>query len=215
MLDVTCKELSEISVEYCFGDTVDTTTNSTVLAVYNHLLESVKVVALEITDIVPTYTTITIYFTCNSPLYTHPNYLDDIINATDITLTCKDTQTFEIEVDYSGEDMDYICKTLSLSKKECIELHANKPYSIAMLGFRPYFPYLLGLDKKLTLARRENPRLHVKKGSVAIGSNQTGIYPEDSPGGWHIIGYTEFDNFEKLRPSDIVIFREVKDLDVD
>jgi allophanate hydrolase subunit 1 len=28
----------------------------------------------------------------------------------------------------------------------------------------------------------------VAAGSVAIGGRQTGIYPQESPGGWHVIG---------------------------
>jgi allophanate hydrolase subunit 1 len=32
------------------------------------------------------------------------------------------------------------------------------------------------------------PRLQVFKGSVGLAGKQTGIYPQDSPGGWNIIG---------------------------
>ncbi len=31
----------------------------------------------------------------------------------------------------------------------------------------------------------------VPAGSVAIGGNQTGVYPFASPGGWHLIGHSE------------------------
>ena len=43
--------------------------------------------------------------------------------------------------------------------------------------------------------RKTTPKLNVKKGSVAIGGQQTGIYPQDSPGGWHIIGNSPIELF--------------------
>jgi len=214
MLSFTYKEISETCIEYTFGITIDKKTSDTVLATYNYLLTKLDFKILKISDIIPTYTSIAIHFTYTSPLFNNPEYLNSIIQTTDVSIEAKDIQSFEIDVDYSGEDMEYICKKLDLSQESIIVLHANKPYSIAMLGFRPYFPYLLGLDEKLTQPRRDNPRLHVKKGSVAIGAGQTGIYSEDSPGGWHIIGHTNFDDFEKLRPGDIIIFRAIKDKDV-
>ena len=32
------------------------------------------------------------------------------------------------------------------------------------------------------------PRPRVEKGAVGLAGKQTGIYPQPSPGGWHIIG---------------------------
>ena len=46
------------------------------------------------------------------------------------------------------------------------------------------------------LDRKTTPDLNVKKGSVAIGGNQTGIYPQDSPGGWHTIGNSPIELFD-------------------
>ncbi|MEP7072089.1 MAG: carboxyltransferase domain-containing protein, partial [Verrucomicrobiota bacterium] len=33
-------------------------------------------------------------------------------------------------------------------------------------------------------------RTHVPAGSVAIAARQAGIYPQESPGGWNVIGRT-------------------------
>ncbi len=65
-----------------------------------------------------------------------------------------------------------------------------------MIGFLPGFLYLGGLPKQLHMNRKEKPRLHVAKGSVAIGGEQTGIYPMASPGGWQIIGRTPLTLFD-------------------
>ena len=65
------------------------------------------------------------------------------------------------------------------------------------------------LNQKLILPRRASPRNLVKKGSVAIGSEQCGIYAENSPGGWHIVANTAFDDFAELKAGDKIIFEEV------
>ena len=56
------------------------------------------------------------------------------------------------------------------------------------IGFLPGFLYLGKLDDKLKFPRKTNPSINYKAGSVGIAENQTGIYPDVSPGGWNIIG---------------------------
>jgi inhibitor of KinA len=51
------------------------------------------------------------------------------------------------------------------------------------------------LDATLQLPRKDAP-VAVKAGSVGIAGLQTGIYPVDSPGGWHIIGRTPLQLFD-------------------
>jgi inhibitor of KinA len=70
-----------------------------------------------------------------------------------------------------------------------------------MLGFAPGFAYLAGLDPRLVTPRRSTPRARVPAGSVAVGGEHTGIYPFDSPGGWHVIGRTPLRLFEPGRPA--------------
>ena len=69
-----------------------------------------------------------------------------------------------------------------------------------MIGFLPGFLYLGGLDRKLHIPRKANPDPKIDAGSVAIGGSQTGIYPYDSPGGWHVIGKTPINIFDKTTP---------------
>ncbi|MEF3079378.1 5-oxoprolinase subunit PxpB [Winogradskyella poriferorum] len=94
-----------------------------------------------------------------------------------------------------GIDLEAFSKEKQLSKNEVIELHSSAIYTIFFIGFLPGFLYLGGLDEKLYLDRKSTPNLDIKKGSVGIGGNQTGIYPKNSPGGWHIIGKTPIDFF--------------------
>ncbi|GAB4162223.1 MAG: 5-oxoprolinase subunit PxpB [Winogradskyella sp.] len=94
-----------------------------------------------------------------------------------------------------GIDMDEFSIKKNLSKEEIIQLHSEASYMIYFIGFLPGFLYLGGLNKKLHLDRKSTPNLNVEKGAVGIGGNQTGIYPQNSPGGWHIIGKTPLEFF--------------------
>lgn len=86
-----------------------------------------------------------------------------------------------------------------LSEVDLIQLHTKPLYTIYGMGFLPGFLYLGGLSDKLFMPRKETPSLNIAKGSVAIGGSQTGIYPQNSPGGWHIIGRTPISIFDSNR----------------
>jgi len=108
----------------------------------------------------------------------------------------------EIPVCYGGDggpDLADVARLAKLDEREVIARHAAGSYRVAMLGFAPGFPYLLGLDRTLHAPRRANPRTRVPAGSVAIGGAQTGIYPRELPGGWQIIGRTPLALFDAAR----------------
>jgi len=89
-----------------------------------------------------------------------------------------------------GPDLEEVAKYHQISPEEVIRLHCSKPYFIYMIGFMPGFPYMGELPEALITPRLKTPRLSVPAGSVAIAQRQTGIYPMESPGGWHILGRT-------------------------
>ncbi|WP_372752454.1 5-oxoprolinase subunit PxpB [Mariniflexile sp.] len=89
-----------------------------------------------------------------------------------------------------GIDLEAISVEKNLSKESIIKLHSEAIYTVFFIGFLPGFLYLGGLDDTLHMPRKATPRLQIKKGSVAIGGSQTGVYPVASPGGWNIIGNT-------------------------
>ena len=87
---------------------------------------------------------------------------------------------------------------------------------MAMFGFMPGFPYLAGLPESLCIPRKNSPRKIVPAGSVAIANDRCGIYPHDSPGGWHIIGRTPINIFDihstspsKLELGQSVLFKAI------
>lgn len=104
-----------------------------------------------------------------------------------------ETQTWYIPVCYDDEfglDLNDLLTTKKMHKEELIALHTKPFYTVFGIGFLPGFLYLGGLSDELITPRKDYPRLNVQKGSVGIGANQTGVYPQNSPGGWHIIGKT-------------------------
>ena len=125
----------------------------------------------------------------------------------------------EIPVCYGGlhgPDLQTLADHLGLATQALIARHAAATYRVAMIGFAPGFPYLLGLDPALAAPRRRDPRSRVPAGSVAIGGAQTGIYPADLPGGWQLIGRTPLRLFDALAqppsllaPGDRVSFRPI------
>lgn len=146
------------------------------------------------------------------------------INALDAIRTSIDPgenfyRTWEIPVCYDREfgiDLEDVSHQLKISSATIIELHQKPIYKVFGLGFLPGFLYLGGLPEALHFKRREHPRISVPKGAVGIGGLQTGVYPNESPGGWNIIGRTPVDlfNIQKKPPiavqmGDKVIFKAI------
>lgn len=115
------------------------------------------------------------------------------------------TPTFDIPVRYTGPHLAEVAVQLQISTQEVVRLHTENTYTVFMIGFLPGFPYMGPLPEALQLPRRATPRLRVAPGSVAIAGAQTGIYPLQSPGGWHIIGHTDIALFNPAaRPPSLL-----------
>tara|TARA_A100001011_G_C14319691_1_gene849909 strand:- start:7173 stop:7913 length:741 start_codon:yes stop_codon:yes gene_type:complete len=113
-------------------------------------------------------------------------------------------------------DLLNLSKEINLDTSAVIKLHLSARYRVNFLGFLPGFLYLSGLDSRLYLQRKKKPLLKVPKGAVAIGGMQTGIYPNISPGGWHLIGNTPVNLFNPkknppcfAKPGDWISFEQI------
>lgn len=114
-----------------------------------------------------------------------------------------ESKVFEIPVDYQSEvgmDLGEVCQALNMSIPTFIEWHTSPLYTVFGLGFLPGFMYLGGLPEAIHYPRRDRPRLRVPAGAVGIGGRQTGIYPMEAPGGWQLIGYSDFQVIDRSGP---------------
>ena len=113
----------------------------------------------------------------------------------------------EIPVFYGGEegpDLAFVARHCGMSEEEVIRRHTAVELRVYMLGFSPGFTYLGGMDPALATPRRQTPRVRLAAGSVGIAGEQTGVYPQASPGGWQIIGRTPLKLYDPERENPIL-----------
>ncbi len=135
------------------------------------------------------------------------NIYDEILALKSIYLNCDSSnivkkRLWKIPVCYDpkfGVDLEEVSVKNNLNYNEVIRCHSTTLYTLYFIGFLPGFLYLGGLDKMLHFPRKETPRLHVEKGAVGIGGSQTGVYPQESAGGWNIIGNSPIQFFDRKR----------------
>lgn len=113
-------------------------------------------------------------------------------------------------------DLADVAERTQHSVADVVRLHTQTEFHVYVVGFVPGFGYLGDLPKELVLPRRADPRVKVPAGSVAIAQNLTGVYPQESPGGWHLIAACPVRFFDVaadrpslLAPGDKVRFEPV------
>ncbi|MBB6480867.1 5-oxoprolinase subunit B family protein [Spirochaeta isovalerica] len=209
------QNLGDGSLSFVIGDRIDRETSRRILKLYKTMKNSSLPGELSIYDIVPSYCSLTFHF---DPLKTDCVVMEEElwpVIASQLRKAKSSSgkgKSFHIPVIYRGEDLNRVSRLTGLTVKQIIRRHTYPSYQVAMIGFRPHFPYLIGLDRKLATRRLDTPRLKICAGSVGIGGSQTGVYPEDSPGGWNIIGYTDPQLLKELSPGDTLKFCEVSRL---
>jgi KipI family sensor histidine kinase inhibitor len=102
----------------------------------------------------------------------------------------------EVPARYDGADLAEAAASLGMSVAEVVRRHQAAEYVVAFVGFAPGFAYLTGLDPALYLPRRDVPRTRVPTGSIAMAGEFTAVYPQESPGGWHLLGHTTLTMWE-------------------
>ncbi|WP_435009810.1 5-oxoprolinase subunit B family protein [Tundrisphaera lichenicola] len=125
-------------------------------------------------------------------------------------------RTIRLPVLYDGEDLSEVARLVGLGESEVIRHHTSGDFTVFALGFLPGFAYSGYLTEPLAgLARRKDPRVRVPAGSVAIAGRQTGVYPAESPGGWHLLGRTPLKIVDlslglfPIRPGDRLRFESI------
>lgn len=85
-------------------------------------------------------------------------------------------------------DLEALAKQKGLSIEDVIAIHSGQDYAVCAIGFAPGFAFLAEVDERIAWPRHAKPRVRIPRGSVGIADRQTAVYPDDSPGGWQIIG---------------------------
>lgn len=191
MRDIQYVPFGENGIKVVFPNHISQEIHERILKLY----QSIKRHAFDpITDVVPSYTVLTVYF--NEKLVSFQQmrqkleYIWEAANEEDHSSSSKVVTLPTYYGGQEGEDLQQVAKENNLSVEDVIDLHSSRDYLTYMIGFLPGFPYLGGMDERIATPRLEKPRAHVEAGSVGIAGSQTGVYPVASPGGWNIIGQT-------------------------
>jgi KipI family sensor histidine kinase inhibitor len=130
--------------------------------------------------------------------------------------TATDDERHVIDVRYDGEDLAEVARLTGLAVEQVVAAHTGTSWRVAFCGFAPGFSYLVGGDPRLRVPRRDEARVRVPAGAVALAGEFSSIYPRVSPGGWQLVGHTDTvlwdaaaDPPAVLRPGAVVEFRDV------
>lgn len=180
-----------------FGRGIDVETNKKVLS----LLSSIDAVGLKgIVDAVPGFSSLLIRF---DPLVISSAKLVETfrrLHTTQGAGTEISGRLVKIPVIYGGEggpDLENVAKLAEMTPADVVSIHSAEMYRVYFVGFTGGFPYLGGLNPKLSkVPRLATPKPKIPAGSVALAGGQTGIYPLSTPGGWHVLGHTKVPLFD-------------------
>jgi len=109
------------------------------------------------------------------------------------------TAIVTLDVVYDGADLPEVAAITGCTPDEVVARHCAPTYTVAFGGFMPGFAYLVGLDPRLHVPRRDSPRERVPAGSVAIADEYSAVYPAQTPGGWQLLGRCGADLFDVTR----------------
>lgn len=163
--------------------------------------ESIKKIE-GIIDVIPSYTTLYIQYDI---FHYDFDTLVGLVNTLhyDKEQAKTTSKLITIPVYYGvevGLDLERISKAKNISIENIIQQHTKDIYTVYAIGFAPGFAYLGEVHTSIAMSRLETPRKMVPKGAVGIADTQTAVYPQNSPGGWNIIGKTPFEMFDKKLP---------------
>ena len=188
--------VNESNLVVYFSDEIELKLPTQIAFVVNQLNDWKDVII----DLTPSYTSLLISF--NPVLITAEALIDrvaPIIQHSDKSLSTVNTRLIEIPVYYSPEsglDLEDTAASIDASVEEVIRLHSDAEYAVFALGFMPGFAFMGIVDERLRLPRLDTPRTKVPKGSVAITEKQTAVYPEETPGGWRLLGRSPMKLFD-------------------
>lgn len=190
--------VNENTIIIYFSDTVSIEVADKISHTYHFIKANLQSGLLDIT---PSYTSILL--SCDLRKIGLRDFVNNLrqslssINNQSIQSDKKETILLPV---YYGEevalDHKWVSDHTGLSFTEVVTLHTSKTYHVYAIGFAPGFAYLGNTNPLISIPRKKTPREIVPTGSVGIADQQTAIYPDQSPGGWQIIGRTPIKLFD-------------------
>ena len=196
---------------WSLGESIDKETSGRILSVYRRLKAMPSLARMGVLDLVPSYNALAVHFDpATARMDEVEKAVGGLFEGCEAASDAMDVpgKTIVLPVVYAGEDLDRVAEINGLSVKEVIRIHQEPDYTVAMVGFLPHFPYMIGLDPRLVTPRLDSPRTRVPAGAVGIGGAQAGVYPAESPGGWNLIGSTDPTLLVPIEPGDTIRFKE-------
>ena len=187
-----------------FGDTIDREINDRVLA----LADRIETAAMPgVVELVPTFRSLMVHYDPDVLLFAElAERVRDLL--TGLTAKAHAQRLWVLPACYGGDlgpDLDDVAAATGFKPDDIVRIHAAETYHVYVVGFLPGWPYMGDLPERLALPRRENPRVKVPMGAVCIAQRMTGVYPLESPGGWHLLGCTPVRMFDKRRRQPVLL----------
>lgn len=101
-----------------------------------------------------------------------------------------------IRVTFDGDDLADVAGLVDLDIPAFIARHNASSTRVLATGFAPGFVYCGFHPEPLHVPRRTAVRPSVPAGAVLFAAGQTAIAATAIPTGWHVIGHTDFRNFD-------------------
>lgn len=177
-----------------FGNEISEALNARVTGLAQRINQVRQVEALlaNVTDVVPTYRSLTVHFDPNEAR------ADDL--GAWLLAVSKEGHIGErkgrrwcLPVCFDKEfapELPVLAKAKGMTEDQVIDRLLGVQFSVYMIGFLPGFPYMGGLPAELAMPRLASPRQRVPKNSVAVAGEMCSVYPWESPGGWNLLGRT-------------------------
>jgi len=223
-----CEVISENNLLVRFGDQIS---EDLLDVIQEASLCAAKVFGRQLKDLVASYTTLLIEFdsVLISPWQAQINFqkawekrcltLHSHTFKTSESVQEENNACIEVPVYYHPSvawDIQTIAQKKGLTWQQVADYHSQKEYRVYAVGFAPGFAFMGQIDSRLETPRQTSPRTNVPAGSVAISDLQTAVYPNQSPGGWNIIGRSpstffnpEYSPAALLKTADRVRFKPI------
>ncbi|QID19600.1 5-oxoprolinase subunit PxpB [Nitrogeniibacter mangrovi] len=202
-------DLGDTAFTIEFGDTIDPALQAQVAALDAALAAAQAAGRLPgLIETVPTFRSLTLIY---DPLQTRRATLEPLVRA------CLDStapapaasgRRWRLPACYGGAhgpDLAAVAAHAGLTAEALVDRHTGTEYVVYMLGFLPGFPFMGDVAEALRRPRRDEPRVRVPAGSVALANGLTAIYPWESPGGWHLIGRCPAPLFDPSRAAPALL----------